>query len=410
MTRRKHSSARGRAKRVANEDQTRAAPDNGRLSISHQAPLLERMARDPNALLLPSRQLHGLQATQGNRYVERLAKLSFKSTRRQRPASDERLQTGSEVASGPQGLHIQRKIGDRLGLTSPLLKGDPDLEACYNGQLQLRFGDQGPAVEKVQKALRSLGYRLGRRGADGKFGPGTKRAVSKFQAAEGLMGKYVSGIVGYVTISHLDARLSGRAPLYEPPPSPEAEAGTGPELPDLPHLANAWLLASERLAVVIDALREAAAGNITSRYECYVNKHFNVPTQDRTAQKETANVLLEGYSKIQSRILPGVGFEWRKMEAGKGECDPNTAAYVYAGRPIRVFICELQVCPRQIPTDPVKMAGTWIHELSHDLLGTEDNEYYHHQDSCPLNRAQSLINADSWENFAIDYPKWQTSA
>ena len=72
MTRRKHSSARGRAKRVADEDQTRAAPDDGRSSISHQAPLLERMANDPNAPLLSSRQLHGLQATRGNQHVQRL--------------------------------------------------------------------------------------------------------------------------------------------------------------------------------------------------------------------------------------------------------------------------------------------------------------------------------------------------
>jgi predicted secreted Zn-dependent protease len=74
MTWRKHSSARARAKRLADEDQTRAAPDDRRASISHQAPLLERMANDPNAPLLSSRQLQGLQATRGNQHVQRLVK------------------------------------------------------------------------------------------------------------------------------------------------------------------------------------------------------------------------------------------------------------------------------------------------------------------------------------------------
>ena len=72
MTRRKHSSARARAKRPADEDQTRAAPDDGRSSMSHQVPLLERMANDPRAPSLSSHQLRGLQAAKGSRYVQRL--------------------------------------------------------------------------------------------------------------------------------------------------------------------------------------------------------------------------------------------------------------------------------------------------------------------------------------------------
>lgn len=47
-------------------------------------------------------------------------------------------------------------------------------------------GDRGPAVEDVQRRLRSLGYDLGLRGIDGRFGDVTASAVSQFRADEGL--------------------------------------------------------------------------------------------------------------------------------------------------------------------------------------------------------------------------------
>src|SRR5919197_4358538 len=52
------------------------------------------------------------------------------------------------------------------------------------------------AVRRVQRALRSQGYSLGRPGVDGRFGPLTAAAVRRLQADYGLA---VDGIVGAKT-------------------------------------------------------------------------------------------------------------------------------------------------------------------------------------------------------------------
>jgi peptidoglycan hydrolase-like protein with peptidoglycan-binding domain len=48
----------------------------------------------------------------------------------------------------------------------------------------VQFNEYSPKVEQVQKYLRVLGYHIGR--PDGKFGAGSREAVAKFQADEGL--------------------------------------------------------------------------------------------------------------------------------------------------------------------------------------------------------------------------------
>lgn len=50
----------------------------------------------------------------------------------------------------------------------------------------VRPGDRGPAVEDIQRRLRSLGYELGRAGIDGIFLGATAEAVRSFQAEAGL--------------------------------------------------------------------------------------------------------------------------------------------------------------------------------------------------------------------------------
>lgn len=65
----------------------------------------------------------------------------------------------------------------------------------------IRKGSSGSAVKECQNDLISLGYDVGPKGADGKFGAQTLAAVKKFQKAEGLKQ---DGIVGAKTWGALD--------------------------------------------------------------------------------------------------------------------------------------------------------------------------------------------------------------
>lgn len=59
----------------------------------------------------------------------------------------------------------------------------------------LRLGKRGEAVEKLQEALKQLGYEIGT--PDGRFGEGTRRAVMAFQAKNNLKA---DGVVGPATL------------------------------------------------------------------------------------------------------------------------------------------------------------------------------------------------------------------
>lgn len=63
----------------------------------------------------------------------------------------------------------------------------------------LHLGSEGPAVEAVQTALSTMGYRIT---VDGDFGPATEHFVCQFQRQHGLP---VDGIVGPDTSALLDA-------------------------------------------------------------------------------------------------------------------------------------------------------------------------------------------------------------
>jgi hypothetical protein len=68
----------------------------------------------------------------------------------------------------------------------------------------LKPGDTGAEVKKLQRELTSLGYSPGP--ADGSYGPGTKRAVTNFQTAQGLSA---DGIVGPKTLAALQNAVAG---------------------------------------------------------------------------------------------------------------------------------------------------------------------------------------------------------
>jgi len=76
------------------------------------------------------------------------------------------------------------------------------IPACVGGEIPvpekptLRNGDSGEAVKKLQNELIRLGYNVGSKGADGKFGSATEEAVKQFQKDNSLT---VDGIVGKTT-------------------------------------------------------------------------------------------------------------------------------------------------------------------------------------------------------------------
>ena len=96
------------------------------------------------------------------------------------------------------------------------------LPACEDGNIQtppeptptpekkkptIRRGSSGKYVKECQNDLISLGYDVGKTGADGKFGKNTEKAVKEFQKAKKLA---VDGIVGAKTWAALDKAITNK--------------------------------------------------------------------------------------------------------------------------------------------------------------------------------------------------------
>ena len=79
-----------------------------------------------------------------------------------------------------------------------------DAETIKNEPLILRKGSKGEEVEDLQRKLISLGYDLGRLGADGDYGSATEKAVKKFQKDHSV-GQ--DGIAGPLTFAALEKAL-----------------------------------------------------------------------------------------------------------------------------------------------------------------------------------------------------------
>ena len=99
---------------------------------------------------------------------------------------------------------VQRKIGDGHDLpVGGSFSGNVALEAVFDNERTVNVGNSGAHVTLIQQALIALNYPLPNFGADGTFGPETRRAVEAFQRDVGLG---VDGVVGVRTIDFLDKR------------------------------------------------------------------------------------------------------------------------------------------------------------------------------------------------------------
>ena len=117
------------------------------------------------------------------------------------------IQQGTDIpGSGPT---VQRTIGDGFDLSAPRFKGIPELEAAFDDERIVRFGNRGEHVSIIQQALLDAGFELPDFGVDGIFGSETKAAVMEFQRQSGLEFSEVDGEIGSTTMSRLDSRFTG---------------------------------------------------------------------------------------------------------------------------------------------------------------------------------------------------------
>lgn len=106
------------------------------------------------------------------------------------------IRSGVALASGKKPAGVQPAVytPPSTGVDTATLPGPGT--SRYN----IRRGSTGQNVQDLQARLISLGYDLGKAGADGDFGPATRRAVKQFQKDYGLS---VDGIAGDQTVSAL---------------------------------------------------------------------------------------------------------------------------------------------------------------------------------------------------------------
>jgi peptidoglycan hydrolase-like protein with peptidoglycan-binding domain len=124
------------------------------------------------------------------------------------------------------GPSVQRTLGDGHDLTSPRFAGDLVLEACFDNERVLQFGDTGPAVATIQHALVEFGFALPDFGVDGIFAAETRQAVRDFQTFHGLTGAAVDGRIGRTTMGLFDTTMT-TAPAAGPAPIPNVPAPSG---------------------------------------------------------------------------------------------------------------------------------------------------------------------------------------
>lgn len=117
---------------------------------------------------------------------------------------------------GAQELKSKPEVVKALRLKSPLLKQSLTLDKLANRESHsYKSGARGQEVEYIQQALIKLGFDLGNAGADGEFGPTTKRQVEQFQKEYQETNNThlayqvgtIDGIVGQGTLLGLDEAL-----------------------------------------------------------------------------------------------------------------------------------------------------------------------------------------------------------
>lgn len=134
--------------------------------------------------------------------------------------ASEAAETEAALSAPPVAVQrLHRDADGRQRFDCPAFFGDRKLEDCLNDEGRLGPPADGPSVTTVQQALLRDGQDLGEKGADGKYGPATGKAVKAFKA------KYHLGFeqfpdVGPGTMAKLDVLCPGGSPPTPVPPAP----------------------------------------------------------------------------------------------------------------------------------------------------------------------------------------------
>ncbi len=232
---------------------------------------------------------------------------------------------------------IQRTIGEGHDLTSPRFKGDPDLEAAYDGEKYMRGGASGPAVARLQQALMDAGYGLPVWGVDGIFGSETENAVKRFQGDAWIT---IDGVVGPETMGALDSRFGSEVvPSYQKC-TPSVTGITGANA----RLEEARIRAIQYVAGARSALQAAPVPGTT--YDTALRRHFISP--DRK-QRETL-VLVYG------NVMAWLGKREKFVCGNRTDCG-NATAFHWGD--------IIAVCPPFWTKTPVCQSIILIHEAAH---------------------------------------------
>jgi peptidoglycan hydrolase-like protein with peptidoglycan-binding domain len=132
----------------------------------------------------------------------------------------------SEIKSGKisgQGEIVQRQIQPAVKEFSARFEDDAKLNDISLGIDELKKGDRGLAVTKLQQALIDLGY-LPPSAVDGKFEGGTETALKKFQGDKGISP--ANGKLDKDTLKELNAIYDTRKPYLDKAKKEPGKPGT----------------------------------------------------------------------------------------------------------------------------------------------------------------------------------------
>lgn len=197
-----------------------------------------------------------------------------------------------------------------------------DLIALPDGEV-LRLGKRGEAVEKLQEALKRLGYDI--ETADGRFGPGTRRAVMAFQSKNGLKA---DGVVGPATFRAIVGGAPGSVDVAMDVPVPLTVSD---KLEILDALGNI-MRARKRYAEAIPYYDQALALVTKPERRHWVYYYARGTCYERIKNWEAAEADLEKALSLypdQPLILNYLGYSWidqgRKLKEGMAHIEKAVA-------------------------------------------------------------------------------------
>jgi len=160
---------------------------------------------------------------------------------------------------------------------------------------------------------------------------------------------------------------------------------------------SSWAVATTKLLENLPFLRLAyISGLASSNLKSNLRRHFGVAENNRSERQRVLKRLISGYDDILSRMGAGLG----KVRCGGQHCGHNWYAYTFGNRRDNIiWLCGVQFQDKPI----LDLASTWIHELSHNLLGTTDSQYYMYTGATTLGTNAALNEADCWGNFMVSY-------